>query len=287
MINRLPQVGFVLLLVSVGVLPACRIPPPPPDQPLLDWVINSAEFSTDFDSWSILLSKIDDIMESTNKSFGQVARINFRFTGPLSTGLTSAHPQGWPVVDPTDTQLYDNTGGGERFYATYLQDHRDVLYAFGVFWVMGPPSSFPACDIRPRVLGFNVDGTQFSDNEVTTAVKSRGVFLFAGWIDDITKCQWYQNAGYAAINLFIRVHTHELGHQRGDLTHSDQKPLFHGGPVPDPTSRVDVMHSNATSTDLRHKIPIFDQHFESATESQPCFDLTCQDNLVCWRSIKN
>lgn len=280
--------GMVAGLVCI--LPACNVPPPPDDLPLLQWVLNTAEFSTDPDSWSgnpLLIHKIDDINASTNEAFGQVARINFRFEGPRTTGLSSGLQNGWPSVDKNDAQLYDNTGAGERFYLTYLQDHRDDTYAFGVYWILGPRTSFPICGTQPKTLAFSYDGTQFADNQVPEAVKSRGIFVFAGWIHDVTQCSWYGQAGYPAINLYIRTHTHEMGHQRGDLTHSDERIEFHGGPIPSVNQGFDVMHSNALTNDLRRKIPVFDQHFEPAEESSPCFTLTCQDNLVCWRSITN
>lgn len=276
------------------ILPACNVPPPPDDQPLLEWVVNSVEFSTDADSWfqnPKLNEKIENIRKATNEAFGQVARINFDYVGPITVGLSSAPLSAWPSIDANDTQLYDPTGSGERFYATYLQDHRSENYAFGVFWILGPGTSFDICGTQAKALGFNVDGTQFDDNEVPTQVKSRGIFVFAGWIYAVTQCSWYTQAGWPAINLYIRVHVHEMGHQRGDLTHSDQHTNFHTGPIPTintaQNNGYDVMHSNALTNDLRKTVPIFDQHFEPATEPTVCIHLTCQDNLACWRSIRN
>jgi len=282
-LDAIAQTCMALAVAATG----CRYQPPPPDQPLLTWVTNSFEYSTDPGSWAILTNKIDDIHKVTNSAFGQVARINFNFPSAPGSTVLSNGGQGWPILDRNDPN-YVNDGSSERFYGSFIQNTRNTNSAFGVFWVLGPNSSFPICGTQPKVLGFTYDATLYADNQVPGAASNRGSVVFTGWIDGITQCQWYTGAGYPAINLYIRVLTHEMGHQRADLTHSDEFPYYHTGPVPVPSSGTfDVMYSNALASSLRIKTPVFDQHFDLATEQTPCLTLTCQDNLICWRSITN
>lgn len=275
-------------------LPACNVPPPPPDQALLTLVQNTAEWSTDAFSYyqdPKLIDKIGDIHDVTNDAFNQVARIKFDFTGPQSTILSPFPNSTWPILDPTDPSNPSQATieANRRFYATWVQNQRNATFAFGVFWVIGPPTNHPVvngtafCGPQAKVIGITLDDP-FTDNEVPTNVTSRGSVMFAGWIYEVAKCSGY--SGYPAINFYIRAHTHEMGHQRAGLTHADNS-NFHTGPVPSPNQGRDVMQANMVGGDLSAKQPIFDQHYEQATEANPCLHLTCQDNLICGRSITN
>lgn len=276
----------VIATAALVLLPGCNVPPPPPDQALLTLVQNTAEWSTDDFSYfqaPKLIDKIGDIHDATNRSFEQVARIKFDFTGPQSLALSYFPLQDWPIIDPTDPTGYPPNFTNEAWYQTWVQNQRNQNFAFGVFWIKGPPTNHPSfCGPQAKVLGFALPTPE--NNNVSTQVTSRGVVMFAGWIYEVAKCSGF--SGYPAINFYIRAHTHEMGHQRADLTHADNF-QYHGGPVPSPNQGRDVMEANIVAGDLNKKVPIFDQHFEQATEANPCIHLTCQDNLVCWRSITN
>ena len=274
--------------------PACTQPPPPPDQALLSLVQNTAEWSTDNASYfndPKLIDKIGDIHDATNRSFDQVARIKFDFTGPQTTILSYFPENNWPIIDPTDpTNPPPPVEANMRWYATWVQNQRNQNYAFGVFWVLGPPTNHPApsqgvsplCGQQRKILGVTLDDP-FTDNEVPTNVRSRGTVMFAGWIHELSGCSGFSGK---ELNMYIRAHTHEMGHQRAGLTHASNF-NYHTGPVPNINQGRDVMEADIVAGDLSKKVPLFDQHFEQATESSPCLHLTCQDNLVCWRSITN
>lgn len=86
--------------------------------------------------------------------------------------------------------------------------------------------------------------------------------------------------------LLIHSFTHELGHQRAGLTHTDQFPQFHSGQGTPPTAppRWDVMYSDLNNTDLRYKLPIFDKLSGGPYANSQA---SCQDNPYQWRSITN
>lgn len=269
-------------------LPACNVPPPPPDQALLSLVQNTAEWSTDNYSYFLdpkLIDKIQDIHDATNRAFEQVARIKLDFPFSAQSTILSPFPaQAWPTVDPTDSQ-YPQNFVNERWYETWVRDHRNANVAFGAFWVEGPATSHGTfCGPRPKILGITLN-TTLADNDVTTQATSRGSVMFAGWIYRVAQCSGFSSK--PAINFYIRAHTHELGHQRADLTHPEQNSGYHNGPVPTLNQGRDVMAAEIIPSDLNSKVPIFDQHFEQAQEGFPCIHLTCQDNLICWRSITN
>lgn len=280
-VNLSYSVGSVALLSACSLLP--YIPEPTPVQ--FPPILNSLEYAIQADEATTMAERLDDAVASANDAFANAAAITFNAAFVSNAPVNN---QTWPNPDKTDPNYYGDNW--PTWYQQFIQNNRDASRAFGVYFVTAPPYSNAICTGK-KFLGVTTPDSKYNPNWSTGAPTAgmRGSLIFVALVDAFAQsCQGYQTPTIDKQTLLIHVLTHELGHQRAGLTHTDEQPQFHSGQGFGPTTppRWDVMHSNpaAVCCELKYKTPIFDRLDGGPfTNSQT----TCQDNLYQWRSITN
>lgn len=241
--------------------------PPPSDRVNLDLETNTLEYAGESYALGLIgQSRLDDLKQSVNEAFTQPAAITFEWHG---TNLYLSPP----------SLPYPSGQTAITAYIDYARINRDPAYTFGIFFITGPVPQQGACD--PKVLGVAINSPAgiAPPNEISNADnRYHATWIFVQDLENWTSfCTTKDRQNY-----LTHVVTHEMGHERAGLTHTDAfLGSYHTGQGNIPTPpRWDVMYSDFSQsffqTELDNRIPIFDQ-----VPGGPFLGhLTCQDNLA-------
>jgi hypothetical protein len=211
-----------------------------------------------------------------NDAFGTADAINFTWR-VTRDNLSIAN---WPDLD--DPETYEGNLPFYRDYARLYRNSTDATSPFGVFFVTGP-AFFEQLDCgKSYALGISTSGAT-NVNNVPADPKDRFTFIFVQRVEILHSFACYLDPdgfSYPRDVVFTHLITHELGHQRAGLTHSNVYPSFHKGSVPG--RRVDVMSSILRRSEFEYTVPVFDRFPDF---SPFCNTETCVNNLHCRRNV--
>lgn len=268
--NSINDIVRVLsMLGALGVASqACQFPVPEAP-PSLDVVNNKVEYFDEpgagaFVDFTIWLGNINTAFIAAGAIRWSVEQ-NTAYIAPPSGSWGT----GWPSPDEGTPGYAFNFA---TVYTDYARSRRTDTRGFGVFSVKGP--SALSCNAPKRTLGVTTKGLP---NDVPSDPKGRFSFLFYDRVQQFaTNCTSHPRA-----NVFVHVWTHELGHQRAGLSHTEEIPGMHHGDLP--PGRRDVMEGSLITEQLRYRDAVFDYFpFDDCSGHG-----TCGANLRCWRTITN
>jgi len=226
---------------------------------------------------------LTDMEVNSNIALGSAAFINFAWDlrGENLPDPSGLGPDTWPEFQANPQFYYDyvnnrypSSGPSPGAFRTFFVTHLQVN-----------PNGVCPSDPATRVpLGVTVIP---ANNQVNTSQPlSRMTFLY---LKDIVLIGNDCFSKGQAINTRITASallTHELGHQRGGLTHANEFFQFHQGLYGSvPRKKFDVMNTGKSLVELTSNgTPAFDMLDSSPHDGDMT---TCQGILGKWRSITN
>lgn len=269
------------LCVELSLLGAACQVPAPPAPPGLEKITNSVEWFSEADVRSSFQSHTPDLFDATAVPFRSAAAIDLNWI-ENNSGLLCQRPRdaGGACTWPPTSQIQE--------YTDYARANRNTGRAFGVFVVAhmaDNPTSIVSRTCPGIIGGITARPPR---NEVFADVALRYSYVFLTDIDRVTlECERMgMPVGWTRHNYLVSVVTHELGHQRAGLTHSNEDPHYHRGAYGAvPSQQHDVMITGISGDQIgRFRYPAFDrlEQYPQADDST-----SCQGNLFRWRSITN